>query len=175
MCLLVSAGSHRPYCSTAGLAGAVPQHAQVRRLLQLLSVYLNFFRYVVTCACTASLHVNESGSMSQAHVWLRLVQLVGCCCDSQHYPCRSDDQSSRFTYNAATSLTAVHYDACRARLESLAALFDVPSPAAAQLLLRHPALAAIPPNVTITRAKQLSIALRCSMARAGELIAKVCC
>lgn len=61
----------------------------------------------------------------------------------------------------------------RARLESLAALFDVPSPAAAQLLLRHPALAAIPPNVTITRAKQLSLALRCSMARAGELIAKV--
>lgn len=62
---------------------------------------------------------------------------------------------------------------CRARLESLAALFDVPSPAAAQLLLKHPALAAIPPNVTITRAKQLSMALRCSMARAGELIAKV--
>lgn len=61
----------------------------------------------------------------------------------------------------------------RARLESLAALFDVPAPAAAQLLLKHPALAAIPPNVTITRAKQLSIALRCSMARAGELIAKV--
>lgn len=68
-------------------------------------------------------------------------------------------------------LLAVHLR--RARLESLAALFDVPSPAAAQLLLRHPALAAIPPNVTITRAKQLSIALRCSMARAGELIAKV--
>lgn len=63
--------------------------------------------------------------------------------------------------------------ACRARLESLAALFEVPSPAVAQLLLKHPALAAIPPNVTITRAKQLSLALRCSMARAGGLIAKV--
>jgi hypothetical protein len=62
----------------------------------------------------------------------------------------------------------------KARMESLAALFDVPAAAAAQLLLRHPGLAAIPPNVTITRAKGLSMALRCSMARAGELIAKVC-
>eukprot|EP00878_Enallax_costatus_P046788 GHUV01057075.1.p1 GENE.GHUV01057075.1~~GHUV01057075.1.p1 ORF type:complete len:270 (+),score=55.06 GHUV01057075.1:692-1501(+) len=61
----------------------------------------------------------------------------------------------------------------KARLESLAALFDVPAAAAAQLLLRHPGLAAIPPNVTITRAKGLSLALNCSMARAGELIAKV--
>jgi hypothetical protein len=62
----------------------------------------------------------------------------------------------------------------KARMESLAALFDVPAAAAAQLLLRHPGLAAIPPNVTITRAKGLSMALRCSMSRAGELIAKVC-
>jgi hypothetical protein len=62
----------------------------------------------------------------------------------------------------------------KARMESLAALFDVPAAAAAQLLLRHPGLAAVPPNVTITRAKGLSMALRCSMARAGELIAKVC-
>lgn len=61
----------------------------------------------------------------------------------------------------------------KARLESLAALFGVPTAAAAQLLLRHPGLAAIPPNVTITRAKGLSMALKCSMARAGELIAKV--
>jgi hypothetical protein len=61
----------------------------------------------------------------------------------------------------------------KARMESLAALFDVPAAAAAQLLLRHPGLAAIPPNVTITRAKGLSMGLRCSMARAGELIAKV--
>ncbi|WIA21137.1 hypothetical protein OEZ85_005448 [Tetradesmus obliquus] len=61
----------------------------------------------------------------------------------------------------------------KARMESLAALFDVPAAAAAQLLLRHPGFAAIPPNVTITRAKGLSMALRCSMARAGELIAKV--
>jgi hypothetical protein len=63
--------------------------------------------------------------------------------------------------------------ACRARLESLAALLDVPASAAAQLLLKHSALGAIPPNVTITRAKQMSLALRCSMARAAELIAKV--
>lgn len=61
----------------------------------------------------------------------------------------------------------------RARVESLGALLDVPGPAAAQLLLKHSALAAIPPNVTITRAKQMSAALRCSMSRAAELVAKV--
>ncbi len=38
----------------------------------------------------------------------------------------------------------------------------------AQLVLKHPALAAIPPNVTITRAKNLSIALRVSLGTAGE-------
>lgn len=44
---------------------------------------------------------------------------------------------------------------------------------AAQLVLKHPALAAIPPNATITRAKHLSAALRCSMAKAGQLLARV--
>lgn len=38
-----------------------------------------------------------------------------------------------------------------------------------QLVLKHPALAAIPPNVTITRAKNLSMALRVSLGTAGEL------
>jgi hypothetical protein len=81
--------------------------------------------------------------------------------------------SAAYARKASTIRVAAAFNRHRARLESLAALFDVPSPAAAQLLLKHPALAAIPPNVTITRAKQLSLALRCSMARAGELIAKV--
>lgn len=71
------------------------------------------------------------------------------------------------------SLLEMSPNTLKARLESLAALFDVPAPAAAQLLLKHPGLAAIPPNVTITKAKGMSMAVKCSMARAGELIAKV--
>lgn len=75
--------------------------------------------------------------------------------------------------SAQPSLLEMSPNTLKARMESLAALFDVPAAAAAQLLLRHPGFAAIPPNVTITRAKGLSMALKCSMARAGELIAKV--
>lgn len=51
----------------------------------------------------------------------------------------------------------------KARMESLAALFGVPLGIAAQLVLKHAALAAVPPNATITRAKNISMALRISM------------
>ncbi len=47
--------------------------------------------------------------------------------------------------------------------ESLAALFGMPLGVAAQLVAKHPALATIPPNVTITKCKALSIALGVSM------------
>ncbi|GLC42677.1 hypothetical protein PLESTB_001126300 [Pleodorina starrii] len=60
----------------------------------------------------------------------------------------------------------------KARLESLAALFGVPAGLAAQLALKHAALAAVPPNATITRAKNISMALRISMQGAASIIAK---
>ncbi|GIL77427.1 hypothetical protein Vretimale_2998 [Volvox reticuliferus] len=60
----------------------------------------------------------------------------------------------------------------KARLESLAALFGVPLGIAAQLALKHTALAAVPPNATITRAKNISMALRISMQGAANIIAK---
>ncbi|EFJ48772.1 hypothetical protein VOLCADRAFT_90603 [Volvox carteri f. nagariensis] len=55
----------------------------------------------------------------------------------------------------------------KARLESLAALFAVPLGIAAQLALKHAALAAVPPNATITRAKNISTALKISMQAGG--------
>ncbi|KXZ47674.1 hypothetical protein GPECTOR_33g556 [Gonium pectorale] len=60
----------------------------------------------------------------------------------------------------------------KARLESLAALFGVPLPLAAQLVLKHAALGAVPPNATITRAKNVSMALGISMQGAAGIIAK---
>jgi hypothetical protein len=60
----------------------------------------------------------------------------------------------------------------KARIESLAALFRVNASSAAQLLLRHSALAAVPPNATITRAKSMSVATKRGMAVAGDLIAR---
>ena len=47
--------------------------------------------------------------------------------------------------------------------ESLSALFDIPLEIAVQLVIKHPALASIPPNATITKAKSMSLALGCSM------------
>ena len=40
-------------------------------------------------------------------------------------------------------------------------------------VLKHPALAVIPPNATISRAKNMSMALGVSMGMAGEVMAKV--
>ncbi|PNH07506.1 hypothetical protein TSOC_006042 [Tetrabaena socialis] len=60
----------------------------------------------------------------------------------------------------------------KARLESLAALFGVPAGIVGQLVLKHAALAAVPPNATITRAKNISMALRMSMQGAASIIAK---
>jgi len=57
-------------------------------------------------------------------------------------------------------------------METLAALFGSSTPLAAQLVLKHPALAAISPATTITRAKGLSSAAGVSMTGAGQLIAK---
>jgi hypothetical protein len=47
--------------------------------------------------------------------------------------------------------------------ESLGALFAIPARITVRLLLRQPALAAIPPSVVITRVKSLSLALGQSM------------
>jgi hypothetical protein len=51
--------------------------------------------------------------------------------------------------------------------ESLAALFEIPIQIATQLVIKHPALATIPPNATITKAKNISLALGCSMQVTG--------
>ncbi len=52
--------------------------------------------------------------------------------------------------------------------ESLAALFEIPVEIAVQLVIKHPALACVPPNATITKAKGMSLALGCTMQVDGE-------
>jgi hypothetical protein len=47
--------------------------------------------------------------------------------------------------------------------ESLSALFNMPLGVSMQLVMKHPPLASIPPNVTIAKAKGISLALGCSM------------
>ncbi|GFH23133.1 uncharacterized protein HaLaN_20697, partial [Haematococcus lacustris] len=56
--------------------------------------------------------------------------------------------------------------------ESLVALFGITLAIAAKLVVKHPALTTIPPNVVITRVKSLSLALGMSMPLAGVLVAK---
>lgn len=74
-----------------------------------------------------------------------------------------DPQSVLQLLQSQPALLDITANTVKARLETLAALFGVPLEIAVQLALKHAALAAVPPNATITRVKNLSTALQMSM------------